>query len=75
MKVPEDELGDGTELETTSPDEQPGAFNGDTGDGPINEPHRPHIINDGVGEAEASDHIDLDSTDDDTSDRDDEPSV
>ena len=24
------------------------------------EPHRPHIIDDGVGEAEASDHIDLD---------------
>ena len=42
---------------------------------PIEEPHRPHIIDDGVGEAEASDHIDLNGEDDDTPGRDDEPSV
>ena len=58
-KLPEDELGDGAELETTGPDGQPGDFNGETGDGAFEEPHRPHIIDDGVGEAEASDHIDL----------------
>ena len=32
----------------------------------LDEPHRPHIIDDGVGEAEASDHIDLDGQIDDT---------
>ena len=31
----------------------------------LEEPHRPHIIDDGVGEAEASDHIDLDGESDD----------
>ncbi len=37
------------------------------------EPHRPHIIDDGVGEAEASDHID--STTGMTRRPDDEPST
>jgi DNA gyrase subunit A len=76
-KLPEDELGDGAELETTNPDGQPGDFNGEPGepgDGAFEEPHRPHIIDDGVGEAEASGHIDL-NEDDDTPDRDEEPSV
>ena len=31
----------------------------ETGDGAFEAPHRPHIIDDGVAEAEASDHIDL----------------
>ena len=37
----------------------PAIVNGETGDGAFEEPHRPHIIDDGVAEAEASDHIDL----------------
>ena len=35
-------------------------------------PHHPHIIDDGVGDAEASDHIDLDGVDDDMPERNDE---
>ena len=62
---PEDELSDVGELETTGPDGEAGELDGETGDGPFEEPHHPHIIDDGVGEAEASDHIDLDGADDD----------
>jgi DNA gyrase subunit A len=81
-KLPEDELGDTTELETIDPNEQlrgfDGAIDNDPGDAPLltfEEPHRPHIIDDGVGEAEASDHIDLDGEDDNTPGLEDEPSA
>jgi DNA gyrase subunit A len=74
-KLPEDELGDVVELEATGPDGQPGDFDAETGDAALEEPHRPHIIDDGVGEAEASDHIDLNGEEDDTPGQDEEPSV
>jgi DNA gyrase subunit A len=81
-KLPEDELSDGVELELPPPDGQPGELNGEAGDGPADEPHfpfedphRPHIIDDGVGEAEASDHIDLEDETDGPLGRDDEPAV
>jgi DNA gyrase subunit A len=71
-KLPEDELGDVAELETIGPDGQPVDLNGETDGSPANEPpfqfdepHRPHIIDDGVAEAEASDHLDLDDETDD----------
>ena len=74
-KLPEDELSDGAELETISPDGQPGDLRRRNWQGPVRRAHHPHIIDDGVGEAEASDHIDLNGEDDDTPDQDDEPSV
>ncbi len=74
-KLPLDELTDAGDLETTGPDGEPEGSNGETSDGPFEEPHRPHIIDDGVGEAEASDHIDSDSEDDDTLGPADESSV
>lgn len=73
-KLPEDELKDVEELEPTAGNGLVGELDGETGDGSFKEPHRPHIIDDGVGEAEASDHIDLDEADD-AADGDDETSV
>ena len=74
-KLPEDELNDVGELEPTGPNGQAEEIDGETGDGTFEEPHRPHIIDDGVGEAEASDHIDLDGEDGDPADQDEEPAV
>jgi DNA gyrase subunit A len=65
-KLPADELGDGAELETLAGDGLPTDLNGTAGDSLLEEPYSPHIIDDGVGEAEASDHTDLDAEDDDT---------
>jgi DNA gyrase subunit A len=74
-KLPEDELNDVGELEVTAINGQVEHLDGETGDDTFEEPHRPHIIDDGVGEAEASDHIDLDGEDGDTGDQDEEPPV
>ncbi len=52
--------------ETINPDDgQPTDLNGESAKGPFDGPHQPHIIDDGVGEAEASDHIDVNGEDDD----------
>ena len=60
-KLPEDELADAAELAHTEAGEPAGDLNGAAGDAAHFEiPHPPHIIDDGVAEAEASDHIDLD---------------
>ena len=59
-KLPTDELADTAELETMGPDGQPVDLNGESSDSSGDEPHRPHIIDDGVADAEASDHLDLD---------------
>jgi DNA gyrase subunit A len=71
-KLPEDELDDAAELDTINPDSQSVDLNGATDGGPgsepplpFDEPHPPHIIDDGVAEAEASDHLDLDDETDD----------
>ena len=72
-KLPEDELGDGAVLgETVDLNGQPVDLNGETDSSvdnkppfPFGEAHPPHIIDDGVAEAEASDHIDLDGDSDD----------
>jgi len=66
-KLPEDELSDASELEPTDPDGQPVETGTETGNGdaspfPFEEP-RPHIIDDGVAEAEASDHFDSNGED------------
>ena len=71
-KLPEDELSDVIELETSSPDGQVAELNGETANGPLADSQHPHIIDNGVGDADASDHIDLDGTDDDMPDRDNE---
>jgi DNA gyrase subunit A len=78
-KLPEDELGDAAELEPIGPDGQPMEVDGETTDGdatpfPFKE-HRPHIINDGVGEAEASDHLDRNGDDNDVRSLDDNTSA
>jgi DNA gyrase subunit A len=77
-KLPEDELGDAMALETIGPDGQPVDINGESSGGldnespfPLDEPHPPHIIDDGVAEAEASDHLDLDAETDDKASLDD----
>jgi DNA gyrase subunit A len=75
-KLPEDELGDGTDLEPT---ESEGAHHGNGTDTAKAAPfafeqHRPHIIDDGVGEAEASDHVDVNGEDEGTDSSGDEPS-
>ncbi len=60
-KLPEDELGEAADLVPTIAGEPAGDLNGAAGDAAHFEiPHAPHIIDDGVAEAEASDHIDLD---------------
>ncbi|MFI5457421.1 MAG: DNA gyrase subunit A [Isosphaerales bacterium] len=69
-KLPEDELGDAAELEPTDPDGQPVETGTETGNGdaspfPFEEP-RPHIIDDGVAEAEASDHLNFNGEDEGT---------
>ena len=59
-KLPEDELGDAAELEPADLNGAPivtETIDGDAAAFPSAE-HSPHIIDDGVGEAEASDHID-----------------
>ncbi len=73
-KLPEEELVEGAEIETAVPD-------GDSPDqdlegpgepvGEFPEHHRPHIIDDGVGEADASDHSDRNGEADDTDTADD----
>ncbi len=65
------------ELEPTRPDGQPldaQSANSDASRSRSKTPP-PHIIDDGVGEAEASDHIDVNGEDDDALGLDDEPSV
>jgi DNA gyrase subunit A len=59
-KLPEDELGDAAELEPADLNGEPIVTPTDEGDRAsfASEEHPPHIIDDGVGEAEASDHID-----------------
>jgi DNA gyrase subunit A len=80
-KLPEDELSDAAELELISPDDQTASTDQHKGAGPsssgrfIFEGQHPHIIDDGVGGAEASDHIDVNGTDDNTRGQDDEPPV
>jgi len=62
-KLPQEELVEGAEIEATAPGgdspdqhlEEPGE---DEPVGGFPEHHRPHIIDDGVGEADASDHSD-----------------
>ena len=70
-KLPEDELGDveAAELDATG-NGQP-IIDGDA-TAPLDVLHEPHIMDDGVGEAEASDHIDRNG-DDDTGGQDDLP--
>ena len=62
-KLPEEELAEADVDSTVRPailDDGPLAGpDGADGDGPL---HRPHIIDDGVAEAEASDHIDDEET-------------
>jgi DNA gyrase subunit A len=80
-KLPEDELGDAAELEIITTASRPAGTDQDNGNDTsaaapfIFEEHPPHIIDDGVGEAEASDHVDLDGEDDNTPGLDDEPSA
>ena len=74
-KLPEDELGDPTELELIGPDGQPiKPSTSDAGPFPFDE-HHSHIIDDGVAEAEASDHIDDTAEDEGPHNLDDEPQI
>jgi DNA gyrase subunit A len=76
-KLPAGELGDAAELEPIGPDGQPIETGTETDNGDANlshfEEHRPHIIDDGVGEADASDHIDSNGEDEGTPGLDDNP--
>jgi DNA gyrase subunit A len=73
-KLPEDELGLGAELEPTGPDGEPVADgNGAARPSAIDKERRPHIIDDGVAEADASDHIDRNGADDSASGLDHKP--
>lgn len=74
-KLPEDELSDGAELETAGQGGELGDLNGEDDNGLYEEPYRPHIVDDQVGEAEASDHVDLNGENNDALDPDDEPSL
>jgi DNA gyrase subunit A len=78
-KLPEDELGDVAELELTGPVDEPSSTDQNNGPSPAKrftfEEQHPHIIDDGVGEAEASDHIDINGEEDNTPGLDDEPSA
>jgi DNA gyrase subunit A len=71
-KLPEDELSDVVEFETTGTDGEAGELDAETSNGPLKELHDPHIIDDGVGEADARDHVDLNDADDDVPSQDDE---
>ena len=61
-KLPEEKLGDTGGIETNSPEGDAPDTDAQTEMGSLgpfsSAAHQPHIINDGVGEAEASDHID-----------------
>jgi DNA gyrase subunit A len=65
-KLPTDELADAAELEITGTDGQPVDLNGESSPSSGDEPHLPHIIDDGVAEAEARDHLDLDGETDES---------
>ncbi len=60
-KLPEEELAEGAEIEPTAPDGHlPSERLEDEAEpvGELPDHHQPRIIDDGVGEADASDHID-----------------
>ncbi len=69
-KLPEDELGDveADRRRHGQPIIDGEADGNSDADAPLDGLHEPHIMDDGVGEAEASDHIDLNGDDDDARD-------
>jgi len=77
-KLPQEELVEGAEIEPAAPDgHSPEQRLEDQGEpvGGFPEHHRPHIIDDGVGEADASDHSDRNGEADATDGLDDGPPV
>jgi DNA gyrase subunit A len=76
-KLPEDELGDSSQLESAGPDREPVDTDNARADPFTFEEHHPYIIDDGLDEAKAGNHIDRDgdSEDDSTAVEDDERPV